>query len=1327
MNNIIGYAALQILPVMKGTSNNLAGELGVPLIAAGKKAGKDTGKAIASGMDSAKAAVSKATADMAKSQDKVADSAGKLTVAQAKYQTLLDRGVTDAGRLAAAEEAVAKAKRENTRVTGEHKNAVKTLEDANKKLASSTDEVTDNMDKLDKKSFVTGESLVKFGAIAGAGIAAAGAALFKIGSDFAEMGNNIRVGTGASGEALDGLIGVAKDLGTQVPATFEDIGTTVADLNTRLGLTGAPLQTLSAQFLELGNMGIDADINDVAGAFKAFGVPAEDMSGKLDELFQVSQATGVSVNDLAVSAVKGGPALQQFGFGIGQSAALVGTLDKAGLDADKTLGSMNKALLKFAEDGKDPQQALYGTVVELENLITAGKEGAALDLAGGLFGTKGAGQFVEAVRNGTLSVDDFVSATGATSDTILGVAEETRTFSDQWMLFKNEVLVGLEPLATAVFGAITDGMTWIKDVGGPAIARFGEVLSSAFAEGGPLESFSTIAQDVGGAIIPALSNALDLAKGAFEGITEAVTNTTNFFKEHQIIAGTVASVILIGLLPSLVSLTVGWVTSGIAAVTSGASTAGVWIMLKAQAVGSAAVQVAAQYRTVAGWVAHSVSAVASGAAIVGSYIAAGASAVLQAGISAAAWVGSSARTVGALALQGAAFLAQKGIMAAGAIATGIMTAAQWALNTAMSANPIGLIVVALVGLVAAIVIAYKNSETFRNIVAAAWDGIQKAVSFAWDNVISPIIDLFVGGIKKMGEFVSWLWNEAVMPAFNGIGSLISLWWDGVTFVFDLFMAGVRGAGDVVSWLYNEAIRPAFDGIRSVIDGVMGFLEPLWERFKNGLSGIGDMASSVGSGMRSAFDGVVGVIKAPIRAIGQLLASIPDKLFGFEIPGASAIKNWGNTLQNLREGGAVAGRKDSGLLYGPGSGTSDSIWGIDQGGMPVARVSRGEWVTPENAVNAKTVPLLEALRRGWTPPANFLSMAAGATSLAMQGDYTSSLRTAFGIEEDDPRVSAILDFRKGIKSLPGFAGGGFVAANQLVDFARGVEGEEYDWSGVNWGDCSGAVSALANYATGRDAFGSRFATGTEDSELAARGFLPGLGPMGSLNVGWFNGGPYGGHTAATLPDGTNFEMGGARGNGQFGGGAAGANDPSFTDHAHLPPDFFLGGDLGSPTFGDVETSFGDSGGSGGGGAFAGGGAGVTSGGGSGGGTYSGSGNVSSTGASAVFVTNWPSNGSGSYAASSPGITQTDDASSNYGASEDPEDPYKKWQDEQTTGWRDWSKDALKEVFGDVLGPIGLGGQAGVHIENMYAMDERKAAEELERSQKNRTDTYGGRFR
>ena len=63
-------------------------------------------------------------------------------------------------------------------------------------------------------------------------------------------------------------------------------------------------------------------------------------------------------------------------------------------------------------------------------------------------------------------------------------------------------------------------------------------------------------------------------------------------------------------------------------------------------------------------------------------------------------------------------------VAAGAAAEGD-GAGQWLLNAALSANPIGLVVAAIALLVAAFVVAWNNSETFRNIVIGA-GGHQRA-------------------------------------------------------------------------------------------------------------------------------------------------------------------------------------------------------------------------------------------------------------------------------------------------------------------------------------------------------------------------------------------------------------------------------------------------------------------------------------------------------------------------------------------------------------------------------------------------------------------------
>ena len=87
------------------------------------------------------------------------------------------------------------------------------------------------------------------------------------------------------------------------------------------------------------------------------------------------------------------------------------------------------------------------------------------------------------------------------------------------------------------------------------------------------------------------------------------------------------------------------------------------------------------------------------------------------------------------------------------VATKVFTAGQWLLNAALSANPIGLVIVVIAALVAGLVIAYKKSETFRAIVS--------------------------GAMKAVGAIFTWLWNNAARPALIAIGFalgvLMSVW------------------------------------------------------------------------------------------------------------------------------------------------------------------------------------------------------------------------------------------------------------------------------------------------------------------------------------------------------------------------------------------------------------------------------------------------------------------------------------------------------------------------------------------------------------------------
>src|SRR5690606_3076636 len=148
--------------------------------------------------------------------------------------------------------------------------------------------------------------------------AAVGTGLFKVGQTFDEAFDTIRVGTGATGDALDSLKDDFRAVVRDVPADFESASTAVADLNTRLGLTGAPLQDLAKQTLELTRItGGDRswNVESVTRMFGDWGVEAGQMDESLDAVFRASQATGPSVDRLSQLMVKFGSPLRQLGFG----------------------------------------------------------------------------------------------------------------------------------------------------------------------------------------------------------------------------------------------------------------------------------------------------------------------------------------------------------------------------------------------------------------------------------------------------------------------------------------------------------------------------------------------------------------------------------------------------------------------------------------------------------------------------------------------------------------------------------------------------------------------------------------------------------------------------------------------------------------------------------------------------------------------------------------------------------------------------------------------------------------------------------------------------
>lgn len=558
----VGYAVMPVLPVFDGIAKQINAQIAAPLEKASKKAGEGIEKGIGSGVDAAADRVEKANYRVKKSSEELADAESKrsaamsnskaaaidLATAEQKLADLKKDGSATAEQLAKAEadlerkrakaetaaQNVEKAERGVEKAMAESAQASKSLEKAQNDLeaaqngsADATRDLNKAMDEGESAGNRFELSLTKITvaatAIIGA-VGAAGKAAFELGSQFDDAYDTIRIGTGASGAAFEELqqsmrnvardsIGVGSDLG--------EIGTTLADLNTRLGITGEPLEQLTAQFQQLKGMGMETDINAVTGAFTQFGIEVEEMPGMMDTLFQISQATGRSMNDLVGNLSKSGPALQEFGFGLEESAGLLGALDKAGLDADKTMMSMTKALGEFAKDGEDPQEALWGTIRGIDELIKAGNEVEAIDLANSIFGAKGGAGFVAAVESGQFAYDDFMESLGASADTINGLAEETADFAEKWDQFKVRAMLALEPVAMAIFDMMVPALETAATFIEKAIAKFQELGQWVQQNSAWLAPLAVVVGTFAGSIV-AVQGAILGAHQAVLGVKKAI-------------------------------------------------------------------------------------------------------------------------------------------------------------------------------------------------------------------------------------------------------------------------------------------------------------------------------------------------------------------------------------------------------------------------------------------------------------------------------------------------------------------------------------------------------------------------------------------------------------------------------------------------------------------------------------------------------------------------------------------------------------------------------------------------------------------------------------
>ena len=335
---------------------------------------------------------------------------------------------------------------------------------------------------LDKSLKKVGKSLgglAKIGKTAGLGMAAGLAvgvtAVVKLGSSFEQVERTIRVGTGATGEALDAMIGISKNLATKVPADFDAVSTAVADINTRLGLTGKDLEGFSEQMLNLSRItgaDLQGNIQGVSRVLGDWGDQAGTAANAADFLFSVAQSTGIEFAQLSRNLVDYGAPLRQVGFTFEEAAVLIGKFEKEGVNAELVLGSLRQALGKMAREGEPAIETFKRTTKAIKD---AGSASEANRLALELFGARAGPDMAASIREGRFELDEYFDLMEGGGDRINKAAKETETLGEKMTILKNRVIVALAPVIEKAFAAIERAFDQLR----PHVERLTEQFRAA--------------------------------------------------------------------------------------------------------------------------------------------------------------------------------------------------------------------------------------------------------------------------------------------------------------------------------------------------------------------------------------------------------------------------------------------------------------------------------------------------------------------------------------------------------------------------------------------------------------------------------------------------------------------------------------------------------------------------------------------------------------------------------------------------------------------------------------------------------------------------------
>ena len=223
-----------------------------------------------------------------------------------------------------------------------------------------------------------------------------------------------------------------------------------------------------------------------------------------------------------------------------------------------------------------------------------------------------------------------------------------------------------------------------------------------------------------------------------------------------------------------------------------------------------------------------------------------------------------------------------------------------ALNATMMANPVGLIVAAIAGLVAAFVVLWNKSDTFRNFWINLWESIKNAVQPVLESIVTWFQEMWTKlqpFIEIIKEYISMALEEARIM-FEAAWAAIKAIWDFVEPYFTALWENIKLIFSVVSEVLGGYFEAAWAKIQAVWNAVSPYFNKIWASIKKIFSAVGKILGGyfkmAWNNIKVVWDLVVDYFRMIWDNI-KLIFEVVEKVFKGDFEGAwNAIKKiWDN--------------------------------------------------------------------------------------------------------------------------------------------------------------------------------------------------------------------------------------------------------------------------------------------------------------------------------------------------------------------------------------------------------------------------------------------------